>query len=531
MIGLSFEERAAVVPQHPYRMDIPCFVGFVARRAGAGPGGFTPVPAGIGSFLREQGWLFPENLAGRGQPEALPGSLFDLPVPIESWDVFDRLFAWDERPVTGSTARAATWLGGAVRAFFHQGGRTCYVVRVDDPAPFGQTADADARLARVQKLLPGFPDPVSASPQVQAEWRGAAHVHGLPEAAFLCLPDLPELFALDAERVSVEIDAPVDLVPEAFAACSEEPAPAPADRGARIVDLPRCDDAGYRAWAGAVARAAELVRGHRPDVHVLAALPVPAPGTAAEGDMHGFLAREELLRPLADGGVGSAFVQLAYPWHMGQGSRDLPGGVEPPDGVLAGVLARSALARGSHRSVAAQKLAGGVDTLPRLGRSEQLGLPPAVTGETRTLLERVTLLGPSPGGLRLLSDVTTSADESYRPACVSRILAALIRACQLTGTAAVFESSGPALWARVRESIERVLLQLFEEGALHGRNAAQAYRVRCDRSTMTQNDLDNGRVVVEVTVSPAAPIEHITVALAIGNGGQVSVAALGGGDA
>lgn len=524
MIGLSFEERAAVVPQHPYRMDIPCFVGFVARRAGAGPGGFTPVPAGIGSWLREQGWLYPENLAGRGQPEALT----DLPVPIESWDVFDRLFAWDERPVTGSTARAATWLGGAVRAFFHQGGRTCYVVRAGDPAPFGQPADAAARLARAQKLLPGFPGPVAASPHVQAEWRGVAHVHGLPEAAFLCLPDLPELFAIDPDRLSVVIDAPVDIVPEAFAPCSDEPAAAAADRGARIVDLPRCDDQGYIVWAGGVARAAELVRARRPDMHVLAALPVPAPGATAEGDMHGFLASEALLRPLADGGVGSAFVQLAYPWHLGLGSGDLPGGVEPPDGVLAGVLARSALARGSHRSVAAQRLAGGVDTLPRLSRTEQLGLSPAATDETRALIERVTLLGPTPSGLSLLSDVTTSADESYRPACVSRIVAALIRACQHTGAAAVFEASGPALWTRIRESIERVLLQLFEEGALHGRTAAQAYRVRCDRSTMTQNDLDNGRVVVEVTVSPAAPIEHIVVALAISNGGQVSVALAGG---
>jgi phage tail sheath protein FI len=265
-------------------------------------------------------------------------------------------------------------------------------------------------------------------------------------------------------------------------------------------------------------------------VHVLAALPVPAPGATAEGDMLGFLTDTTLLRPLAEGGVGSAFVQLAYPWHLGLGSGDLPGGVEPPDGVLAGVLARSALARGSHRSVAAQTLMGGVDTLPRLGRTEQLGRPPAVTGEARTLIERVTLLGPTPRGMRLLSDVTTSADESYRPASVSRIVAALIRACQHTGAAAVFEASGAALWTRVRESIERVLLQLFEEGALHGRSAAQAYRVRCDRSTMNQHDLDNGRVVVEVTASPAAPIEHIVVALAVSNGGQVSVAGLGGGN-
>jgi phage tail sheath protein FI len=50
-------------------------------------------------------------------------------------------------------------------------------------------------------------------------------------------------------------------------------------------------------------------------------------------------------------------------------------------------------------------------------------------------------------------------------------------------------------------------------GALAGHNANDAFTVRCDRSTMTQNDVDNGRLMVEISVRPAASIERITVVL------------------
>ena len=48
----------------------------------------------------------------------------------------------------------------------------------------------------------------------------------------------------------------------------------------------------------------------------------------------------------------------------------------------------------------------------------------------RTLLQRVSLFGPTPRGIRLLSDVTTSDDENYRPAGVSRLVSALVRAAR-----------------------------------------------------------------------------------------------------
>lgn len=77
----------------------------------------------------------------------------------------------------------------------------------------------------------------------------------------------------------------------------------------------------------------------------------------------------------------------------------------------------------------------------------------------------------------------------------------------------MFEASGPEVWRRVRTSLEALLGGFHRAGALGGRSEAESYTVRCDRSTMSQNDLDNGRLRAEITVLPAAAVEHITVSL------------------
>lgn len=74
---------------------------------------------------------------------------------------------------------------------------------------------------------------------------------------------------------------------------------------------------------------------------------------------------------------------------------------------------------------------------------------------------------------------------------------------------AVFEPNGPALWVRVRSAVEDLLLKEWKAGVLQGTTASQAFFVRCDQTTMTQNDLDNGRLVCEVGVAPTKPAEFV----------------------
>ena len=74
---------------------------------------------------------------------------------------------------------------------------------------------------------------------------------------------------------------------------------------------------------------------------------------------------------------------------------------------------------------------------------------------------------------------------------------------------AVFEPNGEALWANVRRTIEDFLLNEWQSGALLGDKPEKAYFVRCDRSTMSQNDLDNGRLICLIGVAPLKPAEFV----------------------
>ena len=73
----------------------------------------------------------------------------------------------------------------------------------------------------------------------------------------------------------------------------------------------------------------------------------------------------------------------------------------------------------------------------------------------------------------------------------------------------VFEPNNEPLWVRVREQVEEFLTTLWRDGRLVGTKAEEAFFVRCDRTTMTQNDIDNGRLVVLVGIAPARPAEFV----------------------
>jgi len=76
------------------------------------------------------------------------------------------------------------------------------------------------------------------------------------------------------------------------------------------------------------------------------------------------------------------------------------------------------------------------------------------------------------------------------------------------------------LWSRVKEAVDSFLYNEWKSGNLLGDTAAQAYFVRCDRTTMTQNDLDNGRMICLIGVAVLKPAEFVifrigqTIALA-----------------
>jgi phage tail sheath protein FI len=118
-------------------------------------------------------------------------------------------------------------------------------------------------------------------------------------------------------------------------------------------------------------------------------------------------------------------------------------------------------------------------------------------------------------GLRLLSDVTAYPGEQYRSGPVNRLVSVILRAARIMGESAVFHSNGPALWGRVQQLLQNLMARLWSLNALDGATPSQAFSARCDRTTMTQNNLDNGQLIAAVTFTAAATLETIRVQLAM----------------
>jgi hypothetical protein len=510
MQGLTFEVADRVAPSAPERADVACFVGLGRRRPGA------VLPAAQRSAVLDAGWgrepLQRVNVDDPSDP------LLDVPLPFESYQAFAGLFD-----------AAATYLGAAVRSFFAQGGRKCHVVVVRDVPPDGATrAQRLAALTWTPESAGLLPAPGEASANDRTTWHGAAHLYGLEDVSFLTLPDVPALVAVDPEPLpAVRLPPPSD---PRFLECAEE---APEDENTWQPPprtAPRCDEAGYEQWGDFLRRVADLLRqggGHMREIHLVAAIPRPVPALdvgalpalpvdprriAAEEDMGRFLQQQGIFQRFE-----SAFVQLAWPWARTAGSGGLAEGLEPLDGALAGTLARNALQRGTFRSADGLTVADITEVVPIPSRRDRaLTLPGA---PLRGLVERASLIGPTPRGLRVLSDVTSSPFEAHRQAPSSRVIAVLLRAARHAGLEHTFQPSGPATWQAVRRRMERLLLELFDAGALAGDTPEAAFTVRCDRTTMTQDDVDAGRVIATVEVQPAAALERIRVVLSLAEGG------------
>ncbi len=118
-------------------------------------------------------------------------------------------------------------------------------------------------------------------------------------------------------------------------------------------------------------------------------------------------------------------------------------------------------------------------------------------------------------GLRLTGARTLSRDRLWRQLSVSRLVTVIRLTLQRELAWSVFEPSNTVLWTTVRRSIADYLTTLYLSGALRGASSAEAFFVSCDETTMTRNDLDNGRLVALVGVAPAEPVEYIVLRLSI----------------
>jgi phage tail sheath protein FI len=121
-------------------------------------------------------------------------------------------------------------------------------------------------------------------------------------------------------------------------------------------------------------------------------------------------------------------------------------------------------------------------------------------------------------GIRVWGARTLAADGDWKYVPVRRLLIFLERSIEQGTQWAAFEPNGEALWSRVAGSVRQFLSDQWRTGALAGQKAEEAFFVRCDRTTMTQDDIDNGRLICQIGVAPLRLAEFVIFSVRQGAG-------------
>jgi phage tail sheath protein FI len=198
--------------------------------------------------------------------------------------------------------------------------------------------------------------------------------------------------------------------------------------------------------------------------------------------------------------IDSSHAALYYPWVRVIDPNTRQPIHLPPSGFVAGIYARNDTERAVYKAPANEvvNLAVGFENM--LNKSQQDVLNPEGVNCFRFFEGR---------GYRLWGARTASSDPEWKYVNLRRYFAYLERSIERGTQWAVFEPNGPALWGNVRRTIEDFLFNEFQSGALLGDKPDAAYFVKCDRSTMTQNDLDNGRLVCLIGAAVVRPAEFV----------------------
>lgn len=179
-----------------------------------------------------------------------------------------------------------------------------------------------------------------------------------------------------------------------------------------------------------------------------------------------------------------------------------------PSGVVAGVYASTDASRGVWKAPAgiAATLNGVQNMTYRLSDAENGVLNPLGLNCFRTF----PLYGPVLWGARTLVGADALTNQwKYVPV---RRTALFIEESLYRGTKwVVFEPNDEPLWAAIRLNVGSFMDSLFKKGAFQGMTADQAYFVKCDGETTTQDDIDLGIVNILVGFAPLKPAEFVVI--------------------
>ncbi|HEY9206918.1 MAG TPA: phage tail sheath family protein [Candidatus Methanoperedens sp.] len=183
----------------------------------------------------------------------------------------------------------------------------------------------------------------------------------------------------------------------------------------------------------------------------------------------------------------------------------------PPGGPIAGIYARSDTERGVHKAPANEAVRG------------ITGLEFPITKAAQGILNPrgVNVIRAFPGrGILVWGARTLSSNSLWKYINVRRLFIYVEESIEKGTQWVVFEPNNERLWARVVATITQFLTGAWRDGALMGTKPEEAFFVKCDRTTMTQDDIDNGRLICVIGIAPVKPAEFVIFRIAQWAGGS-----------
>ncbi|MFX3632986.1 MAG: phage tail sheath family protein [Candidatus Pristimantibacillus sp.] len=196
----------------------------------------------------------------------------------------------------------------------------------------------------------------------------------------------------------------------------------------------------------------------------------------------------------------SSYCALYNPWLQVFDPLDKRNIFIPPSGTIAGIYSRSDTTRGVQKAPANETLRGVVGLEVQYNNGEQDILNPAGVNLIRAF---------SGQGIRVWGARTCSSNTLWKYINVRRLFIFLEESIKNGSNWVVFEPNTEQLWARVQRTIDAFLTRVWRDGALAGTSPAEAFYINIGASTMTQDDIDNGRLIVVIGVAPVKPAEFV----------------------
>ncbi len=196
----------------------------------------------------------------------------------------------------------------------------------------------------------------------------------------------------------------------------------------------------------------------------------------------------------------SQYAAMYHPWLKVFDPLDKKNISIPPSGAVLGIYARSDNTRGVHKAPANEVVRACTGLDCQLNKGEQDILNP----------KGVNLIRIFPGqGVRVWGARTVSSNPKWKYVNVRRLFIFIEESIKANTSWAVFEPNDTALWTRVQRTISVFLTGLWRNGSLAGSSPDEAFFVNIGRDTMSQDDIDNGRLVCVIGVAPVKPAEFV----------------------